>query len=181
MAKRSADRPPCVIPGCSQRGYPSQTIPVCHQHGVEIWADVERNMGRPAIRERIAEKADQLDAAADTKAVDQRRRSQEGYVYFVRLNDLIKVGWSENLAARLRSYGASVEVLAHHPGTRDEELQLHRAFAQERVKGREWYADCALIRDHIASVIERWGPPYILPVWTEPSQPAIGTRRRPSR
>lgn len=65
-----------------------------------------------------------------------------GRVYFVARGDHIKIGFTGNLAQRLRdlenSGGPGLDFLGSMPGTRQDEQWLHRRFASSRVVG-EWF------------------------------------------
>ncbi len=79
----------------------------------------------------------------------------EPLIYFVSAEgDRIKIGYSTNLNARLRSLRTShpngLEVLLVFPGTGDDEKQLHVQFAEFWIGG-EWFGNCVAIRDYIIS------------------------------
>lgn len=61
-------------------------------------------------------------------------------IYAVRTRDnLIKIGHTTRLANRMRAYGGLGNLLALRPGTRDDELALHRSLAAHVHHGREYY------------------------------------------
>jgi hypothetical protein len=62
---------------------------------------------------------------------------KDGFVYFVRFGERVKIGWSSNTDARLRNIPHD-EVLAIIPGTMRHERQCHAAFAHLRITG-EWF------------------------------------------
>jgi hypothetical protein len=68
-------------------------------------------------------------------------------VYYVRVGDRIKIGFSAHLDARLRSLPVE-EVLGWESGDRGLEAHRHRQFAVHRT-AREWFTDCPEIRAHI--------------------------------
>jgi hypothetical protein len=81
--------------------------------------------------------------------------SREPLVYFISAeSDLIKIGYTTNLSARLRSLRTAhpneLRILLAIPGSRDDERELHRRFAEYRV-GREWFRRSKPINDYIAS------------------------------
>lgn len=97
----------------------------------------------------------------------------------LRINDLVKVGWTKNLHRRLKEYGAGAEMLCHYPATRNDETTLHRQLRSVLAKGREWYHDGDVIRLFVRQAIERHGPPTIIAAdWTEPRKDVIKLRRR---
>jgi T5orf172 domain len=81
--------------------------------------------------------------------------AREPTIYFISADDdLIKIGYTTNLSARLRSlrtaHPKELRILLVVPGSRDDEQELHRRFAAFRV-GREWFSRCKPIGDYIAS------------------------------
>lgn len=81
--------------------------------------------------------------------------AREPIIYFVAGgDDLIKIGHTTNLRARLRSLRTAspteLRVLLIIPGTRDNEQELHRKFSAHRVGG-EWFSACDAIKEFISS------------------------------
>ena len=80
---------------------------------------------------------------------------------------------------RLKSYGASVELLALYPASRDDETNLHRQLTPARARGREWYEDGPIIQLFIDKALEQFGmPPSFDGLWTEPKRIVAGKRHR---
>jgi hypothetical protein len=65
-----------------------------------------------------------------------------GFVYFLRCQGYVKIGWSKTPELRLRALRTALpftlDVLAVHPGTRADEQSLHHRFASQRYRG-EWF------------------------------------------
>lgn len=63
-----------------------------------------------------------------------------GWVYFIRFGDLVKIGWSRTPENRFNVLQPDA-VLHHQPGTRQDEARLHAAFAHllEPDHGREYF------------------------------------------
>lgn len=84
-----------------------------------------------------------------------------GRIYFIQAEVLgyIKIGWTENLAARLASLrqGSPVPLrpLGAAWGTKEMEHGLHRVFAEERVHG-EWFLPSPVLLKYINDHIEKW-------------------------
>lgn len=71
-------------------------------------------------------------------------------LYAVRLDGLVKIGFSTNLARRLVTLrhsngGTEVELLGFQPGARDDETKIHAQLAGHRARGREYYQSHALV------------------------------------
>ena len=68
-------------------------------------------------------------------------------VYFARFGDLIKIGYTSSMPARMAAISPD-EVLLTLPGGRPEERALHEIFKRHRVRG-EWFRSCPDILDFI--------------------------------
>lgn len=70
-------------------------------------------------------------------------------VYFAASNGRIKIGYSRNVAARMKDLAGAnpheLEVIATIPGGRALEAKIHAALAAHRIK-HEWFNDCAEVR-----------------------------------
>jgi Meiotically Up-regulated Gene 113 (MUG113) protein len=81
--------------------------------------------------------------------------AREPIIYFIAGgDDLIKIGHTTNLPARLRSLRTAtpkeLRVLLVILGTRDDEQELHRKFEVHRI-GREWFSRCDAITEFISN------------------------------
>lgn len=174
----------CIVPGCLARvriqPYLRDVdlrLPICDFHAV-------------IVKQQIApswERADVVEARQDVQkhrelVQDGQERSWEiatsgghskGQIYFLRLNGLVKVGWSSNVVKRFKAYGPEVEILCHYPASRQDETLMHRQLRPYLAKGREWYQDCKLIEDVVAKLVEQHGPPKLSATWTEPAPPIV--------
>lgn len=184
----------CMVPECGDearaKGFldhsyapkdASKHLPLCTRHLVLIAATASTSWTTPDIvearqvfaRKQVAEEVKRAEAA---DLAHESNGAKQGQIYFVRLNGLIKVGWSSKLRSRLKSYGASAEVLVHYPASRQEETDLHRSLRPYLARGREWYQDCQLVADMVDGLVTKHGKPTLLPYWTEPKPDVIGTR-----
>lgn len=102
---------------------------LCVRHLREAWAGFE------VIAERDS------SVWPNGKPLDHRDVTSEdarGVVYFARVGDLIKIGWTSNVKRRMWSINADA-VFHTQPGTRHDERALHAKFNHLLVKGREWF------------------------------------------
>lgn len=76
-------------------------------------------------------------------------------VYFVRAGDAVKIGWSKDVASRVRSIQVAnaqeVELVALVEGGEAEERELHDLFAPHHIRG-EWYRHEGLVEATIAKL-----------------------------
>jgi hypothetical protein len=186
----------CCIPGCGEDlngGFksrigtqappdPSRKLPVCTRHATIIHGQSDKRMDDPTyleMRESLARQRvlKEHKLAAEWDCIEESGGATQGQIYFVRLNGMVKVGWSLKLRSRLKAYGASAEILCHYPASRSDETYMHRQLRPFLAKGREWYEDCKLISDVVAGIIEQHGEPTIFPTWTEPKPPTVAGKR----
>ena len=202
-AKQGIDWSVCIVPGCGDslvlygrleaaHSRPAlrradETLPVCYHHGAVIWETLARYyVNDPKFAEAIADVHDLRAARSAQRKADSKAahlaNTQDGDIYFVKVGELVKVGWTRDLAKRLKAYGASAEFLYSYPASRDDETNLHRQLRPALAKGREWYTDGDVIAHFINEARARFGdagPPPV--VWTEPKRIVAGkraTRRR---
>ena len=185
----------CLVPGCGEElllwgrpEYPARArdhkvnLPLCSTHLAVAYnrataiADVNWEVTVEA-HARFMERRDALEKSLREDEKKRHIQRTTGEIYYVRLNGLIKVGWSRQLHDRLRAYGPDVEVLAHYPATRDDETNLHRQLTPFRAKGREWYRDCPALHDFVAEAVSKWGKPTASAWWSEPKE-VIKHRKR---
>lgn len=113
----------CCWPTCGERA--DETAPLCRHHMIKVWG-VVANEARAA-----------LDLLAQRAAASRPRMDGEGYVYFIRFRDRIKIGWTGNLRGRLPNLPHE-EILATIPGSMADEKRCHAAFTHLRENG-EWF------------------------------------------
>lgn len=63
---------------------------------------------------------------------------------------MVKIGWSSDVYTRLyqlhKKFGTDEDPFLTFPGTREHERELHRWFAPDLVRGREWFRFTPTIR-----------------------------------
>jgi len=141
----------CPIPGCI---FPiAEDALVCWQHSLQIWERVQtkhlESAGSAITTESVA-------ARTARQADERKRRTQgslePGWIYFLTLDDKIKVGWTANLEKRLRSYPPHARMVVTYPASRADERDLHRTLRQSLVAGREWYARTPQVLEYMRDV-----------------------------
>lgn len=181
----------CLVPMCgtalhahaetSTEHDHTQRLPLCLEHLAVAHAQSSR-LNDPIMIGAVATFMERRQALANSTIEKDKREFMartDGTIYFIRLNGLIKVGWSRAVGQRLASYGPQVEVLAVMPGTRADETNLHRHLRPARAIGREWYEDGPILADYVADVLKRHGPPPAFKSqMTKPKQVVAGKRHR---
>lgn len=173
--------PPCIIGRCRHPGvlFIGHEGYLCESHADKVWYKIEwRDADRSSEEIVGREGRDYTRVEARAKrTVERRKPSSMGEIYFVQVDELIKVGWTTKLADRVRAYGPNAVLLANYPGSRADEAALHRQLTPARYRGREWYSDGDIIRMFISEAIEKHGPPRFQTIgWSEPRQVVAGKR-----
>lgn len=133
----------------------------CQLHMVE---NVESVVEMPALTEAIARQSRQrhlqkkLDARM-TRMLEQSGVEADGWIYYMRINGRIKIGFTTNLRQRSRNYPPGTELLAVEPGTRETEKRRHAQFSRLLAQGREWFAESEALTAHIAELAEKYATP----------------------
>ncbi len=112
------------------------------------------------VRAEAAEKARAEQQAAERRA--ERERTAVHVVYYIRTApDRVKIGYTGNLARRLREHRSDdTYLLALEPGDRALESQRHNELRKWRVtRNREDYAEGPEVTARIASVLAEHGEP----------------------
>lgn len=142
LAVRSPDTVMCCSPNCPKAAAKTvASLPLCQGHYNHLANHVSKVYGDP-----------------DWERLHRQYESEMAldWVYFVRIDEVIKIGHSRRLLPRIRSfgsYGHRVEVLSLEFGGRDLENRLHRKFANHRISNaglsRELFEPCQKILDYI--------------------------------
>ena len=179
------DRSRCCWPECSSshtRDY--GLIPMCQVHAMlvarhvnEIDARISREVA--SLKQTIRLQAEELASLRVVHPLTEGDAPRvrpigpkviDGTVYFLQDGGHIKIGWTSNMAKRMRNYSPNCVLLATHPGTRKDELRLHKMFAVHRSHGKEWYPLVPVILDHIKRVIAEHGTPDPARFCAKPTQ-----------
>lgn len=132
---------------------------ICDDHVLAIQEGVR---GRPLSEstiKRILIRRDEARIKDRAEARLRRGSDAPGWVYYVRVENLIKIGFTNDLSRRIRSYPPNAVLLAAHPGTKATESQMHKQFAEARARGREWFTATPRIMGHIEDVNQLFGKP----------------------
>lgn len=118
----------CVQPDCDVVADQAAPVQLCPRHLRLAFAFVV-----------TAERPD-IDIPEPEPAESMHRRhvarwGEAGFVYFARIGDVIKIGFSRDPKLRARQLGADA-LLHAEPGTWEDEQRLHAAFVHLKVPGR---------------------------------------------
>lgn len=150
---------------CDRPTHEDMPFPICLDHALKLYLHMSDEVRRRALggpEERAAAQARMNDR--DARRRDAQRA--QSVVYYLRLGQYIKIGYTENMQERLKALRVYDDtqgaVLATEPGGRREERARHLQFADLRVNRRreDFKAEDSLMR-HIEAVRARYGPPVI--------------------
>lgn len=135
----------CLEQGCDGTPVPGCPVVLCYRHLAEVMGFLRENLRAdvPVVPKAVLRTA--LTGRDDDSPAD-------GVVYFIRLNNLVKIGKTRNLKTRVSSFShPEIEVLASEPGYTDLENDLHRRFRAHRVRG-DWFRPHTDIMNYIDEV-----------------------------
>lgn len=170
----------CAFADCVERSsFPD--MPICREHAGQAWKAFELAES-DAYKAHIMADAKDLAAAqkaanaASTRAkIDAKRRP--GTIYYLRVGDRIKIGFTIDLYQRMMQYPPNSVLMATHPGTPATERDMHSRFSQHLADGREWFHPHADIATHIAQVQQRYPLTTSIEKMRAPTVPPQATLR----
>lgn len=148
----------CQWEFCREESTDRYPLPFCQEHVLYIWSlvnqDIQASSKTPDDVQRERQAAMDRREAERREQVKQVKQEQEGgFIYFVKVDRHIKIGFTKDPYRRGGAYPPSAELLASYPGTRRDEQRLHEKFAAYLDAGREWFLDAREIRDHIDKIL----------------------------
>ena len=137
---------------------------ICAACQMEVVENLRAVVDIPEMSEAMYIRARKRDEAArvDNKLRAHREATDPnstGFVYYMRINGRIKIGYTANLRQRSRNYPPGTELLAIEPGTRQLEKERHDQFARTLAQGREWFAESPELRTLIDHLAKQHGVP----------------------
>lgn len=148
----------CCIPDCGHLVPRNRSIPVCRSCGVKIavYHAGDADLALGVQRERQSQR-EQAKARRDAAYAGQSQ------VYYIRIGDHIKIGYSTNLKQRISQLRLQQSaLLATEPGGRELEKERHRQFSADRIiSNREDFDPSPRLMAHIDAVLTEHGRPRI--------------------
>lgn len=164
----------CIWTDCDKAHAPQLRVPLCFDHANKVATDVTRYTTAEAQRQR-AEAEATIDAGLRLTG-----GPVPGWVYYIEIDGLIKIGYTTNIINRTRAYPPTAKLLAIEPGTKALERGRHSIFGQHLARGREWFNDHPDIRTWIDTLRAEYGDPsdeaYTFSAPTE-KKPIVGGKR----
>lgn len=128
---------------CDAPSAPGSPFPICTNHAVALykWMNgmvsevMENHQQYPDIHNAVVDHvADEGYARANTVA---------HRVYYIRCGDLVKIGTTRHLAARMHAYPPDAELLAVERGGEALEISRHHQFGHLLAHRKEWFHPAA--------------------------------------
>lgn len=153
----------CAMEGCREPQF--EAFPTCEVHSWEIWAKLNGRTDSPQ-EQAAAEDAERgrhrkfaEENALIVTMAGQRmsefqaaQRTAPGTIYYLQVEDKVKIGFTRDLHLRLQAYPPMSRLLATHPGTFQTEAEVHRKFAKHLAGRKEWFTANEELDMHIQSV-----------------------------
>lgn len=137
---------------------------ICLICQLEIVTALTDRVDFPELRHFLTDKEVTRDLAEKQRARTIRRidPTKQGFVYYMRMNGQIKIGFATDVTKRMRAYPPETELLAVEPGDMSVERDRHVEFRGELVRGREWFRETARLSRLIESLRATHGDPASL-------------------
>jgi hypothetical protein len=148
MTKYSERERRCMWPGCSTHAaLIDEHVDICRPHATIVHDRVE-------APKRLAEEQRKVNAALIDQGIEPPpgQTYDRKWVYYILVDDHIKIGYTGHLWERLGAYPPNAQLLGAELGGRTVERRRHDQFHVYLSYGREWFRDVPEIRDHIASL-----------------------------
>jgi hypothetical protein len=124
-----------------------------HRQGVQVTPAIIDYLFRTESMNRIRAWRERHDEAKQVRA----SKADEGFVYFIRNGDRIKIGYSVDPGSRALSLSLrEANVMAVIGGTRKLERALHKRFSHLRVGDTEWFHESPDLLAYVDEYGERF-------------------------
>lgn len=154
----------CIWPDCPEFEDPNWLVNLCRDHALHVRNGMNTyDRGTLALQQRRRETVAAKQEATAAK-IDAGERVTPGdlipgWVYYIRIDDTIKIGYAKNVASRMRAYPPSATLLAVEPGTKKLERARHNHFHAYLAHGREWFRPSDELLTWIETLIAEYGKP----------------------
>lgn len=144
--------------------FPNGTM--CLDCQMAIAENLRMYIPMPELTAGLRETERQRAAADKTKKSTIARvrgtSTNPGFIYYILINEQIKIGYSADVTLRMRHYPPGSKLLAVEPGTLHTEKERHQEFGRDLARGREWFTPSKKLMAHIDSIVSELGDPSAL-------------------
>lgn len=147
---------------CDAPAMDGAPFPICIRHGAQILRFMQGQIATvesAPVDLRLMVLSNTFDRT--THRPTEIKYVPDPVVYYIQIDQHVKIGYSSNLPGRLKSYPLSRRLLATEPG--DEQVESTRLFEfiEYRAMGREWFHPGPRLLDHINRLRRSAGAPLI--------------------
>jgi hypothetical protein len=144
---------------CDLQSMPDSPFPICSKHAIKLYKHMlevaQTGISRPVDKST-------RDTWTAREAAHKEALKQQSVVYYVRIHDVIKIGFTTNVKQRMQQLRVPTDaILATEPGGREIEVDRHRQFADLRIGTMENFKPAKRLIDHIDAVRDFHGEPSI--------------------
>lgn len=135
-------------------------VALCYEHAFQVYLNMHsRVTGQMKTYFDALARAENGEPATNDPE-RHKAYAEQSQVYYIRMGDYIKIGYTQNLKERLNGLRVdAADVLATEPGSRAKERERHLQFADIRIGRRENFERTADLLTHIAKVRREHGKP----------------------
>lgn len=134
---------------CDAPSIADAPFPVCSHHAIALFRFMADALDGADDLTRTLLGFEELD---ETRArrfrAERKARTKPGIVYYLMVDGLVKIGYTDDLARRLADYPPTAQLLATEPGDTATEAARHAQFAGLLTARREWFTPGPALRDH---------------------------------
>lgn len=177
-AQRTGIAPRCVWPKCNLRVTDQFDVHLCENHALHVQRTVAECKTYKDDAPRRAREA--VEAKIDAgEGLDPSTDKVPGWIYYIRIDDAIKIGYAKNVAQRMRHYPPTAKLLAVEPGTYKLEKVRHSLFYLDLAWGREWFRPSPHLEAWIEELRRHYGDPsgHAYQYTTPERVPVVGGRK----
>lgn len=147
---------------CDAPAMDGAPFPICIRHGAQILRFMQGQIAAveaAPVDIRLAVLSHTFDRT--THQPTEVKYAPDPVVYYVQIDQHVKIGYSSNLRHRLKSYPLNRRLLATEPGDERTESVRLIEFAEHRAMGREWFHPAPRLLAHINRLRKTAGAPLI--------------------
>jgi hypothetical protein len=147
---------------CDDPAMDGAPFPLCIPHGAQILRFMQGQIAAveaAPVDIRLAVLSHTFDRT--THQPTKVKYAPDPVVYYVQIDQHVKIGYSSNLRQRLKSYPLNRRLLATEPGDENTESVRLNEFAEHRAMGREWFYPAPRLLGHINRLRKSAGAPLI--------------------
>lgn len=143
---------------CDSPSMKDAPFPICAHHAIKLYKHMLE-----AVQARVLPKPFSKSGTYTARqAKHQAAVAEQSVVYYVRIHDHIKIGYTTNVKRRVAELRVNKDaVLATEPGGRELEADRHKQFADIRIGAREDFMADPRLMAHIEDVRDFHGKPHL--------------------